>query len=211
MQLGCWDRRHRAGAAVVLTPNKTSGSNPVSSTGESGKNRAAAGDIRAPMRPLRNSLSDLRQRRRSPVTNRVLRERQRSPEEVASEAVELREEGAWRAGRDREFADSPLEGTGFELPVRGRGQSGCRPFYAAESSGRIKAAWTRPPRPQSVPATHTAEFCGLGTLVSAEPSTAPPSTDLSRGTLPRSPTQRAPRNPTNGIGKGSAGVSTARD
>jgi hypothetical protein len=67
--------------------------------------------------------------------------------------------------------DSPLEGTGFELPVRGRGQSGCRPFYAAESSGRvgapsqfsdsttpcIKAAWTRPPRPQSVPATHSAE------------------------------------------------------
>src|ERR1700739_2198394 len=25
---------------------------------------------------------------------------------------------------------SPLEGTGFELPVRGRGQPGCRPFYA---------------------------------------------------------------------------------
>ena len=24
--------------------------------------------------------------------------------------------------------DSPLEGTGFELPVRGRGQSGCRRF-----------------------------------------------------------------------------------
>jgi hypothetical protein len=73
--------------------------------------------------------------------------------------------------RDRKFADSPLEGTGFELPVRGRGQSGCRSFYAAESSGRvgapsqfsdsttpcIKAAWTRPPRPQSVPATHSAE------------------------------------------------------
>jgi hypothetical protein len=29
---------------------------------------------------------------------------------------------------DRKFADSPLEGTGFELPVRGRGQSDCRPF-----------------------------------------------------------------------------------
>ena len=69
--------------------------------------------------------------------------------------------------------DCLLEGTGFELPVRGRGQSGCRPFYAAECSGRvgapsqfsdsttpcIKAAWTRPPRPQSVPATHSAEFC----------------------------------------------------
>jgi len=25
--------------------------------------------------------------------------------------------------------DSPLEGDGFELPVRGRGQSGCRPFW----------------------------------------------------------------------------------
>ena len=75
--------------------------------------------------------------------------------------------------RNRWFADSPLEGTGFELPVRGRGQSGCRPFCAAECSGRvgapsqfsdsttpcIKAAWTRPPRPQSVPATHSAEFC----------------------------------------------------
>jgi DNA invertase Pin-like site-specific DNA recombinase len=30
--------------------------------------------------------------------------------------------------RDRGFADSPLEGDGFELPVRGRGQSVCRPF-----------------------------------------------------------------------------------
>ena len=30
--------------------------------------------------------------------------------------------------RDRKFADSSLEGTGFELSVRGRGQSGCRPF-----------------------------------------------------------------------------------
>jgi hypothetical protein len=35
--------------------------------------------------------------------------------------------------------DSPLEGTGFELPVCGRGQSGCRPFYAAECSGRVGA------------------------------------------------------------------------
>src|SRR6516162_4728484 len=69
--------------------------------------------------------------------------------------------------------DCLLEGTRFELPVRGCGRSGCRPFYAAESSGRvgassqfsdstttcIQAAWTRPPRPQSVPATHSAEFC----------------------------------------------------
>jgi hypothetical protein len=86
--------------------------------------------------------------------------------------------------RDRRFADSPLEGTGFELPVRGRGQSGCRPFCAAECSGRvgapsqfsdsttpcIKAEWTRPPRPQSVPATHSAEFC----LVREENGTALP-------------------------------------
>jgi hypothetical protein len=34
--------------------------------------------------------------------------------------------------RDRKFADSSLEGTEFELPVRGRGQSGCHPFYAAK-------------------------------------------------------------------------------
>ena|SRR6516165_2775144 len=40
-----------------------------------------------------------------------------------------------RLARNRKFVDSPLEGTGFELPVRGRGQSGCRPFYATESSG----------------------------------------------------------------------------
>src|SRR5499427_1790739 len=31
--------------------------------------------------------------------------------------------------RDRFAPDSPLEGDGFELPVRGRGQSGCRPFW----------------------------------------------------------------------------------
>jgi hypothetical protein len=37
------------------------------------------------------------------------------------------------------LTDSSLKGTGFELPVRGRGQSGCRPFYAAESSGRVGA------------------------------------------------------------------------
>ena len=47
-------------------------------------------------------------------------------------------------------------GTGFELPVRGRGQSGCRPFYAAESSdGSVRPL----PRPQSVPAAHTATAC----------------------------------------------------
>jgi hypothetical protein len=45
--------------------------------------------------------------------------------------------------------DSPLEGDGFELPVRGRGQSGCRPFYAAESSdgwcalSRARNPWRR--------------------------------------------------------------------
>jgi hypothetical protein len=41
--------------------------------------------------------------------------------------------------------DSPVEGTGFELPVRGRGQSGCRPFYAAESSGRCALSRGRNP------------------------------------------------------------------
>jgi hypothetical protein len=30
--------------------------------------------------------------------------------------------------RNRKFVDSPLEGNGFELPVRGRGQSDCRHF-----------------------------------------------------------------------------------
>jgi hypothetical protein len=41
--------------------------------------------------------------------------------------------------------DSALEETRFELPVRGRGQSGCRPFYAAESLGQVGAPssfWT---------------------------------------------------------------------
>jgi hypothetical protein len=33
------------------------------------------------------------------------------------------------------WRDSLLEEDGFELPVRGRGQSGCRPFYAAECDG----------------------------------------------------------------------------
>ena len=30
--------------------------------------------------------------------------------------------------RNRKFADSPLEGTGFELLVRGRGEAGCCAF-----------------------------------------------------------------------------------
>jgi len=39
----------------------------------------------------------------------------------------------WRMtlARNRKFADSPLERAGFELPVRGRGESGCHPFCAA--------------------------------------------------------------------------------
>jgi len=121
--------------------------------------------------------------------------------------------------------------------------------FSGSTTPCIKAAWTRPPRPRSVPATHRAEFCvvreengnalpgdrarrsrpgarqplvrsegaaagppslpsgnpiwsvaistrsmrfrgarrqpWLGALVSAEPSTAPPSPDLPRGTLPR--------------------------
>ena len=41
----------------------------------------------------------------------------------------------------RKFTDSPLEGDGFELPVRGRGQSGCRPFWVgcALRSGAVRA------------------------------------------------------------------------
>jgi hypothetical protein len=62
----------------------------------------------------------------------------------------------WDLPRSEFAPDSPLEGTGFELPVRGRGQSGCRPFYAAESSdGSVRPL----PRPQSVPAAHTATAC----------------------------------------------------
>src|ERR1700758_3398915 len=35
---------------------------------------------------------------------------------------------------------SLLEGTGFELPVRGRGQSGCRPFFCRRKLGRGRCA-----------------------------------------------------------------------
>ena len=49
--------------------------------------------------------------------------------------------------RYRKFADSPLEGDGFELPVRGRGQSGCRRSWVgcALRSGAVRARrfWTR--------------------------------------------------------------------
>src|SRR6516165_6096033 len=43
--------------------------------------------------------------------------------------------------RNRWFADSPLEGDGFELPVRRRGQCGCRPFWVgcALRSGAVRA------------------------------------------------------------------------
>ena len=42
------------------------------------------------------------------------------------------------------FADSPLEGDGFELPVRGRGQSDCRHFVQPAAFDRVRAAagWT---------------------------------------------------------------------
>ena len=35
--------------------------------------------------------------------------------------------------RNQKFADSPVEGDGFELPVRERGASGCRPFVAPDA------------------------------------------------------------------------------
>src|SRR5215813_11002692 len=44
-----------------------------------------------------------------------------------------------RPPRDRKFADSPPEGDGFELPVRGRGQSGCRPFGWAVLCDRVRS------------------------------------------------------------------------
>src|SRR3974390_975275 len=43
--------------------------------------------------------------------------------------------------------DSPLEGTGFELLVRGRGEGGCRACDAPSCLGRVAAAGaTLPPR-----------------------------------------------------------------
>jgi len=45
--------------------------------------------------------------------------------------------GSLGAARNRWFADSPLEGTGFELLVRGRGEAGCRAFDAPNYLGRV--------------------------------------------------------------------------
>jgi len=90
----------------------------------------------------------------------------------ARETVEISGHCAPASRGNRDGTESSLtlllEGTGFELPVRGRGQSllppkardGCVPSQFSDSTTPcIKAAWTRPPRPQSAPATHSAEFC----------------------------------------------------
>jgi hypothetical protein len=48
-----------------------------------------------------------------------------------------------------------VEGTGFELPVRGRGEAGCRPFAAPVCLGRVGSR-------QSDPATAIAERVSFG-------------------------------------------------
>src|SRR5262249_5639412 len=45
--------------------------------------------------------------------------------------------------RDWFAPDSPLEGDGFELSVRGRGQSGCRPFWVG-CADRVRAGRAAP-------------------------------------------------------------------
>ena len=60
-----------------------------------------------------------------------------------------------RLERNRKFVDSPLEGTGFELPVRGRGEAGCWPFAAPVCLGRVGSR-------QSDPATAIAERVSFG-------------------------------------------------
>ena len=47
-------------------------------------------------------------------------------------------------GEIRRETDSLLEGDGFELPVRGRGQSDCRHFVQPAAFDRVRAAagWT---------------------------------------------------------------------
>ena len=92
-----------------------------------------------------------------------------------------------REGKISQLAGTRLQlrrsGTESSLTLRWRGMDSnfqyadavnlMSPLYAAECSGWvgapsqhsdsttpcIKAAWTRPPRPQSVPATHSADFC----------------------------------------------------
>ena len=44
-----------------------------------------------------------------------------------------------KSGRNRWFVDSPLEGNGFELPVRGRGQSGVGPFGWVVLCDRVRS------------------------------------------------------------------------
>ena len=62
---------------------------------------------------------------------------------------------ARRSPRNQKFADSPAERTGFELPVRGGGEAGCRPFAAPVCLGRVGSR-------QSDPATAIAERVSFG-------------------------------------------------
>jgi hypothetical protein len=45
--------------------------------------------------------------------------------------------GAARSPAYRSSSDSSLEGNGFELPVRGSSEAGCRPFSCVSCLGRV--------------------------------------------------------------------------
>src|ERR1700745_3652285 len=56
---------------------------------------------------------------------------------VATQVARARARGLRRSGTESS-SDSLLEGNGFELPVRGRGEAGCRaPFDAPGCLGRV--------------------------------------------------------------------------
>jgi hypothetical protein len=47
---------------------------------------------------------------------------------IGADCILVVDNNGRRLERNRKFVDSPLEGTGFELLVRGRGEAGCRAF-----------------------------------------------------------------------------------
>jgi hypothetical protein len=71
--------------------------------------------------------------------------------------------------RDRGFADSPLEGGGFELSVPGDGQSRCSPFCAARLLGMDRRTGAGVPRFSSIimrgkPSTMPPHTCGVNCM-----------------------------------------------